>query len=121
MYMVALFLPLWLRGQGVFEDAIPTGFGARLTTGFLIHIFTVPLVIGTGLVLMGRRRVSLAAGVFIAAGLLSILEGLTQPFYALFRTRPLILMVIQILVGTLLLLAAYSAVSRRTPTLPPPP
>ena len=51
----------------------------------------------------------------------SILEGLTQPFYALFRTRPLMLMVIQILVGTLLLIAAYSAVSRRTPTLPLPP
>jgi hypothetical protein len=120
MYVAALFLPLHFRGLGVFEDAFPAGVGTRLTIGFLIRGFTVPVVIGVGLALIGRRRVPLAAGVFVGAGVFSILEGLAQPFYALFRTRPLILMGIQILVGVLLILAASSAVSRR-PALPPPP
>ena len=121
IYVVTLFLPLSFKGRGVFEDAFPSGVGTRLSIGFLIHHFTVPLVIVVGLLLMSVTRVQMAAGVFLGAGLFSILEGLTQPFYALFRTRPLVLMGIQILVGALLLLAAYSAVHRRTPSLPPPP
>ena len=121
LYIVALFLPLHLRGQGIFENAFPAEFGTRLTIGFLIRDFSVPLVIGVGLLLLFRRRFDRAAGVFVGAGLFAALEGLAQPFYVLFRARPLILLAIQFLVGAFLMLAAYSAVPRRTAVLPPPP
>jgi hypothetical protein len=73
IYVAALFLPLWLGtvylGSGHWENAFPTDLGARLTIGFLVHDFTVPLIISIGLLIMSRGRLDLAAGVFLGAGL----------------------------------------------------
>jgi hypothetical protein len=125
IYVAALFLPLHLGpvygGPGHRENAIPTDLGARLTIGFLIHDFTVPLIISIGLLIMRRGRVALAAGVFLGVGLFVILDGVTHPFFQQFRNRPLILMCIEFLVGALLLLAASRSVAHRLPAVPPPP
>jgi hypothetical protein len=120
-----LFLPLYLGpvyvGPGHWENAFPTDLGARLTIGFLIHDFTVPLIISIGLLTMSRGRLALAAGVFLGAGLFVILDGVSHPFFQQFRARPLILMCIEFLVGALLLLAASRIVAHRLPAVPPPP
>jgi hypothetical protein len=125
IYVAVLFLPLYLGpvygGPGHWENAFPTDLGARLTIGFLIHDFTVPLIISIGLLIMSRGRLALAAGVFLGAGLLVILNGVTHPFFQQFRARPLILMCIEFLVGGLLLLAASRIVAHRLPAVPPPP
>ena len=125
IYVAALFLPLYLGpvygGLGVWDNAFPFWVGARLTIGFLIHDFTLPLIISIGLLIMTRGRVAPAAGVFLAAGLFVILDGVTRPFYAQFRARPLILMCIEFLVGALLLLAASRIVAHRFPAVPPSP
>jgi hypothetical protein len=125
IYVAALFLPLYLGpvygGPGHWENAFPTDLGARLTIGFLVHDFTVPLIISIGLLIMSRGRLALAAGVFLGAGLFVILDGVTHPFFQQFRTRPLILMCTEFLVGALLLLAASQSVAHRLPAVPPPP
>jgi hypothetical protein len=115
IYVAALFLPLYV-GLGRWENAFPSDLGARLTVGFLIHDFTVPLIIGIGLLVMSRGRVALAAGVFLVAGLFVIVDGVTRPFHAQFHARPLILMCIEFLVGALLLLAASRIVAHRAAT-----
>ncbi|HEY6678595.1 MAG TPA: hypothetical protein VI411_06795 [Actinomycetota bacterium] len=99
----------------------PSVVYARVTYGFLIHNFTVPLIIAVGLLIMSRGRVALAAGVFLGAGLFVILDGVARPFYAGFSARPLILMCIEFLVGALLLLAASRIAAHRLPAVTPPP
>ena len=128
IYVAALFLPLWVTvpvfgsvSLGRWENAFPSFVYARLTYGFLIHNFTVPLIIAVGLLIMSRGRVALAAGVFLGAGLFVILDGVARPFYAGFSARPLILMCIEFLVGALLLLAASRIAAHRLPAVPPPP
>jgi hypothetical protein len=120
IYISALFLPLY-AGLGRWGIAFPSDVGVRLTIGFLIHNFTVPLIISIGLLIMSRGRAALAAGVFLGAGLFVILDGVTRPFFLRFRARPLILMCIELLVGALLLLAASRIVARRLPAVPSPP
>jgi hypothetical protein len=125
IYVAALFLPLYLGpvygGPGHWENAFPTDLGARLTIGFLVHDFTVPLIISIGLLVMSRERLALAAGVFLGAGMFVILDGVTHPLFQQLRTRPLILMCIEFLVGALLLLAASRSVAHQLPAVPPPP
>jgi hypothetical protein len=127
IYVAALFLPLWVSlgrypDAALYrENAFPSVVYARVTYGFLIHNFTVPLIIAVGLLIMSRGRLTLAAGVFLGAGLFVILDGVARPFYAGFGARPLILMCIEFLVGALLLLAASRIAAHRLPAVPPSP
>src|SRR6266550_1954056 len=76
IYIAALFLPLWVffadygfpaAHAGRWENAFPSDVGARLTIGFLIRDFTLPLIISVGLLVMNRGRATLAAGIFVGA------------------------------------------------------
>lgn len=107
--IVVLFMPLHLIGAGQFGDAFPLGVGTRLTIGFLIQAFTLPIMIATGLGLLLRHRGKIASGVFLACGVFSVLDGLTAPFYALPRLQPMTLLAIRVVVGGALFAAAWQA------------
>jgi hypothetical protein len=121
--VVSLLLPLHFLAPGQFGNAFPGGVGIRLTIGFLIQDFTLALMIAAGLVLLARGRQLITAGVFLAAGIYSVLRGASAPFYALPRLQPMVLMTLRISVGILLFLAAWRCTrpSPTTPPLPPPP
>jgi hypothetical protein len=121
---VVWLLPLFLVRGGVFKPILFGVEGARLTTGLLISVLTLPLITLTGLLLLLRGRQLVAAGVFLATGMDSILAGARAPFLELPRAQPLIRMSIMFVVGGLLIFAAWE--SKRTarqhaPSLPPPP
>jgi hypothetical protein len=128
LYVLVLFLPLHLWGSAEFSNDFPSGYGTRLSIGFLIRAFTLPVIIAVGLLLVSRGRRLLAAGVSLASGIAAISEGLQAPFYALFRLRPILLLALLGAVGMLLLMAAWQATGRKddsmssqSATLPPPP
>jgi hypothetical protein len=127
LYVLALSLPIHFLGQGEFSNSFPTWAGTRLTVGFLIADFTIPLIVmvGVGATWMGNRFV--AAGIFLASGLAAISEAVRAPFYAKVRLQPMVLLTLWGISGVLFLLAAWSAsrrdalVSPAPAAVPPPP
>lgn len=120
--IIVLLLPLHFRGSGNFGNAFPPGVGTRLTIGFLIRDFTLPVVIAIGLILVWCHQRPIASGVFLAGGVFSFLDGSTAPFYALPRLQPMLLLALMALIGCDLIVAAWLARGRPAgPPLPPPP
>jgi hypothetical protein len=122
-WCASVALPLHLAGAGVFTTAFRFDVGLRLSLGQ-----SLPAIILLGIFLASARRWSIATGVFLAAGVIAVLDGMTAPFFALPRPRPLLLMAMEIAVGLLLFAAAREAGKRdepsspnRLPRLPPVP
>jgi hypothetical protein len=125
IYVLAELLPIHFFGPSEFRSAFPSGVGTRLTMGFLIRNITMPVIILVGIGLVWSERRLVAAGVFLASGMVVLSEALTAPFYARVRLQPMVLLTLWGLAAVMLLAAAWTASRAATvvssPTIPPPP
>jgi len=118
------FLPLHLISEGQFGSGLQPQLGSRLFVAALIRLFTPPTMSLLGLVLMAKRRESIASGVLLATSVLYASMAVTAPLFALPRAMPLLLAALESIVACLLLAAARPAsrpAASEGHSLPPPP
>jgi hypothetical protein len=101
-----------------------------LSIGLLIYQGLLMLVPVAGMFFLAIRRDDLAAGVFIAAAIVNLGLGASEPFLFLWRLRPVLAMFLYVVSSVLLLVSALVLLARgdrehgsvpRPDSLPPPP
>jgi len=107
-------LPLYGDGSGLF--IFSQGWPLRLLISFLLVWWTNAVVVAVGILYLRRDRVGVAGGIFLAAALIVAIEIIqlvlqTAPHFGRWQTD--VFLVLEIIEGGLLALAAVRAIGAR--------
>ena len=107
-------LPLYGDGSGpfIFSSALPV----RYLISFLLVWWTNAVVVAVGILYLGRDRVGVAGGLFLAAALtvaIAIIEQVLQTAPHFDRWQTDLVLMLEIIEGGLLALAAVRAIGAR--------
>lgn len=107
-------LPLYGDGSGLF--IFSQGLSPRLLISFLLVWWTNAVVVAVGILYLMRDRVGVAGGLFLAAALtvaIAIIEQVLQTAPHFGRWQTDLVLVLEIIQGGLLALAAVRAIGAR--------
>jgi hypothetical protein len=115
--LIALLLPLLpLYGDGSGLFIFSQGWPLRLLISFLLVWWTNAVVVAVGILYLKRDRVGVAGGIFLAAALtvaIAIIQLVLQTAPHFGRWQTDVVLVLEIIEGGLLALAAVRAIDAR--------